>query len=199
MNPYNHTPLTEQQLQSDCLCFLSIDQTPVKSSRLFMGHIHDVNTQRLTAHFKVPDDRYKKVRVNEALVCSYLEDKSGNNVFFHGEMPGDFIDTKVDLSVFSSFDEAYHRLMYDLTLLNCQSIDLITEPNDGVKNIYVSGGFARNEIFVRLLANFYPHKNIYTSEIDNSSALGAALVVWDTVSDKDSPPIDLGLKQWNSF
>lgn len=197
MNPFNHSPLTADQLKKDCLSFLSIDQQAVKSSRLFMGHIHDVNVKQLTDHFKVPGDQYKKVKTNDLLVKKHLMSK--DRVYFKGGVPANYIDETVDLTQFVDFDEAYHRFMYDLTLVNASSIDLVSTPEDGVKQIYVSGGFARNEIFVRLLASFYPDKKVFTSEVDNSSALGAALVVWDAMMDGDVPNIDLGLKRWHQF
>ncbi len=199
MNPFNHTPLTAGQLEKDCLSFLSIDQKPVKSSRLFMGHIHDVNVKRLTNFFKVNEYSYKKVKTNDDLLKSYLSESSKEKVFFKDGMPGDYIDNVVDLSSFKDFSEAYHRFMYDLTLLNAESMNLISDSNDGVKSIFVSGGFARNEIFVRLLASLYTDKKVYTSEVDNSSALGAALVVWDALSSEELPQIDLGLKEWKSY
>ena len=199
MNPYNHTPLTAHQLKSDCLSYLSIDQKPVKSSRLFMGHIHDVNVKRIAEYFEVKEDSYKRIVCDELLIGNYLKGEDDDKQFFKEGVPEDYIDRKIDLSKFSDFSEAYHRLMYDLTELNKQSIDLVSEDDDGVENIYVSGGFARNEIFVRLLGNFYPDKNIYTSEVDNSSALGAALVVHSSDTSDESPKIDLGLKAWEAF
>lgn len=198
MNPFNHTPLTPEQLKKDCLSFLSIDQKPVKSSRLFMGHIHDVNTQRLTDYFKVSADSYKKLITDDILIIGYLA-KGKNRLFFQNDMPENYIEESVNLSQFKDFAEAYHRLMYDLSLLNAESIDLILTDNSNVKKIYISGGFARNEIFVRLMSNFYPNLEISTSEIDNSSALGAALVISDTLVDTDYPTINLGLKKWDSF
>lgn len=198
MNPFNHTPLTAQQLQSDCLSFLSIDKNPVKSSRLFMGHIHDVNTERLTEYFKVEKDRFKKIGANEELMKTYLSNRS-EMLFFKDQLPDNYIDNSVDLSQFANFDEAYQRLMFDLTLLNKQAMDLVFDAKDGVENIYISGGFARNVFFVRLMANFYPDKKIYTSEVDNSSALGAALVLWNAFADEKNPNIDLGLVEWKAF
>jgi len=50
-----------------------------------------------------------------------------------------------------------------------------------------------------LLASFYPEKQVYTSLIANSSALGAALVMRDNFSTIKSPEFELGLKQWKSF
>ena len=195
MNPFNHTPLTPHQLENDCLAYMSIDQTPVKSSRLFMGHIHDVNVKHLAGFFNVPEDQYKEVKADENMLSGYL---SGGKelVFFKDGMPASFMDEKIDLTQFPTFDEAYHRLMCDLTILNSRSMDLISDDQDGVTSIYVSGGFARNEIFVRLLASYYPEKRVFTSEVDNASALGAALVVWDALDQDKDPEIDLGLVEW---
>lgn len=199
MNPFNHTPLTAQQLKDDCLCYMSIEQSPVKSSRLFMGHIHDVNSQRMTDFFNVPEDEFKRVKTDKAYLLNLLKDTAANRQFFVGEMPADYIDLSVDLSQFKDYAEAYHQFMFDLTLLDARSIDMVSTPEDGVENFFVSGGFARNEMFVRLLANLYPDKCIYTSEVDNSSAMGAALVVWDKMSGTSLPDIDLGLKAWKGF
>lgn len=199
MNPFNHTPLTENELLNDCLCYMSIHQKPVKSSRLFMGHIHDVNTNRLVKYYKVSPDQYKKVKTNEGYIKNILKAGESSKVFFAKGMPNDYIDMSVDLSQFASFDEAYHQFMFDLTDECAKSIRLVSSKGDNVKNFFVSGGFARNEIFVRLLGNFFPGKTVYTSEVDNSSALGAALVIWDKLESGKNPHIDLKLDKWISF
>ena len=41
MNPFNTEILTAEQLDHDCLCYMSITRKPVKSSRLFLGNIHE--------------------------------------------------------------------------------------------------------------------------------------------------------------
>lgn len=194
MNPFNHAPLTAEELKRDCLCYMSVSQKPVKSSRLFMGHIHDVNVKRLTDHFAVAPNAYKKVKVDEAALRQMLSGGENGRLFFAQGIPTGFIDNTADLSQFASFDAAYHRLMYDLTLECESSINLVSTPD--VKKLFVSGGFARNEIFVRLLANFYPDKQVFTSEVDNSSALGAALVILDKAMPNAHPHIDLGLTEW---
>jgi sugar (pentulose or hexulose) kinase len=199
MNPFNHSALTADELKQDCLCYMSVNQKPVKSSRLFMGHIHDVNVQRLVDHFKVAPSAYKKVLVDETAMRNMLAKKDAEKVFFANGIPSDYIDNDVDLSQFTSFDAAYHRLMYDLTLVCAASINLVSTSNDGVKKLFVSGGFARNEIFVRLLANLYPDKQVFTSEVDNSSALGAALVILPKAMPWAAPNIDLGLAEWKGF
>jgi hypothetical protein len=163
-----------------------------------MGHIHDVNTQRLSKFFKVPADGFKKVKLNVTTLNEFLRNKHYENKFFGNGLPQGYIDESVDLSRFSSFSEAYHRLIFDLTLLNYKSINLILSENDEIKNLYISGGFSRNEIFVRLLATMFPFLRVFTSEVDNSSALGAALVIYGSFKNGKEPEIDLGLKEYES-
>jgi sugar (pentulose or hexulose) kinase len=61
----------------------------------------------------------------------------------------------------------------------------------------VSGGFSRNNLFVNMLANIFSNKIVFTSKIDNASALGAALMV--ASQSGDNPQIDLGLKKYFPF
>lgn len=196
MNPYNEEPLTAEQLKADCLCFLSVSQKPVKSSRLFMGHIHEVNSKVLTDYFRLPFDAFKLVKADGEMVKRMLNQPM---VFFKNGVPENYVDATVDPSQFKNYNEAYHRLMVDLSLVLKKTIDFVVAKNDITKSVYISGGFARNEIFVRLMAEFYPEKEVFTSEIDNSSALGAAFVIYQQLGFNDSIEMDLGLTKWNKF
>ncbi|NWJ50145.1 MAG: carbohydrate kinase [Bacteroidetes bacterium] len=195
MNPFNDEPLTNDQLIKDTLCYLSADQKQVKSSRLFLGHIHEVNALRLSNHFNVSEDSYKSVKINESLLQQFTKKNQDLPVFFKHGVPDDYVDLTVDLSRFSSYDEAYHQLMIDLVNLSCQAIQLIQTESDDTAALYISGGFAKNEIYVRLIASRFPDKKVYTSEISNSTALGAALVVGKSVFEGKLPEIDLGLSE----
>ncbi len=191
MNPYNYEPLTKEELKNGCLSYMSISGKPVKSSMLFMGHIHDVNLQRLNEYFKTADDSYKLVSPNTEIAVMIAEK---GRKFFENGIPENHIDHEVDPGDFSSYEEAYHQLVMDLTLLNKQYIDMVIPENDNIKEIYISGGFARNEIYTRYLATLYPEKNIYTSEVDNATALGAAMVVYDAIGNRQNLKPDLGLQ-----
>ena len=199
MNPFNHQPLTPHELENDCLCYLSVGEKPVKSSRFFMGHIHDVNVSRLTGYFGVDSSAYKSVPVDSGLLKAFGDENRADTIFFKEGVPAEYVDDLVDLNQFNNFEDAYHRLIFDLTRLNVASIKLIMEKNDGVQNIFISGGFARNEIFVRLMAAFFPDKKIYTSQVDNASALGAALVINNALSVKELNAVNLNLKRWETF
>ena len=193
MNPFNTEPLTMEQLRKDCLCYMSVNQQQVKSSRLFLGHIHDVNVERLNAHFGVDANLYKKVKPDSSIVSRLLA-KPADRVFFKNAIPADYIDATVDLGKFSTFEEAYHQLVHDVVSLAMESLDLIIPANDKTKVVYVSGGFARSELFVRFLATRLPGKKVYTSEVDNATALGAAMVVWESAFGGKMPQMDLSLK-----
>jgi hypothetical protein len=194
MNPFNSEPLTADQLRKDSLCYMSIRQQQVKSSRLFLGHIHDVNSAHLARSFGVDPGHYKKVKADRRLIASFMNKNSGR-VFFSKGVPDDYIDSEADMSTFRSFDEAYHRLMYDLVDVAMESLNLIIPDGDKTEAVYISGGFARNEIFVILFAARLPKKTVYTSEIDNATALGAAMVIREKAFAGKMPVVDLGLKE----
>jgi len=193
MNPYNEEPLTDSQLEQDCLCFLTPDKQQVKSSRLFMGHFHEVWTDKLAKHFDVETDAFKTVEKDLELMTT-LFDRFGNDpVYFQGgkESFKEGLKT-VDLNSFSSYKEAYTKLVIDLTQLCVTSINLVISEKDDTKILYVSGGFARNDIFIDLLKQNFPEKTVLVSEIDNSSALGAAMVISHTI-DNSTQETDLGI------
>ena len=194
MNPFNPEPLTADQLKKDCLAYMSIQQKPVKSARLFLGHIHDVNVKRLNKLFGVDESAYKQVDLKEDTFRSLNRKSNGNGMFFQNGVPIDYLDKSVEKTSFRSFDEAYHQLIMDLVDLTKESIDLIVKKNDNTKNMYISGGFSKNPLFLKLMASSFPDKKVYTSEVANATSLGAALVLWKAIDQDFSPSIDLGLK-----
>jgi len=194
MNPFNSDPLTADELKKDCLSYMSIRQKPVKSSRLFLGRIHDVNVEHLNKLFRVDGSAYKTISLNEAMIRALIRKSKGRRVFFCEGIPEDCIDLSIGKERFSSFEEAYYQLVIDLVDLTKESIDLIIAQEDNTKSIYISGGFSKNPIFLKLIASQFPEKRVYTSEVANATSLGAALVLWKGIDSRFNPAIDLGLK-----
>jgi sugar (pentulose or hexulose) kinase len=192
MNPFNEEPLTDDQLKRDCLAYMSIQKKPVKSSRLFMGRIHDVNMEHLNRLYGASASAYKEVQLDQELLAGLLE-KDAGRVFFAGGVPEDYLDTSIAKERFASFGEAYHRLMIDLAGLTADSIRLIIPGNDRTRRMYVSGGFSKNPIFLHLLASHFPEKEVVRSEVANATSLGAALITWKGIDPGYSPEIDLGI------
>ena len=82
MNPFNSDPLTANELNNGCLAYLGTQRQPVKSSMLFMGHIHDVNNKRLIRHFGMNELQSRNVKFQEALIKEFLTNNGGKPVFF---------------------------------------------------------------------------------------------------------------------
>ena len=199
MNPFNHSPLTAEELKQDCLCYMSVSMKPVKSSRVFLGHIHDINVRNLAEYFKVDNDCYKTVKSDKDLVNKLIRENRGTSFFFPSGIPESYLNEQIDLDRFASFDEAYHQLMVDLTEIIVTSIGLIVPEDDNTRNIYITGGFARNEIFTGLLAGAFKEKKVFTSEVDNATSLGAAMVVAGELGTGPELSLDLGLQPVSHF
>jgi len=188
MNPYNTEKLTANQLDKDCLCYLSITSQPVKSSRLFLGYLHETAVNKIINHFRKQDDYYKTVKANKQLSNSLKDKYKEKKIFFQdGTYPPELKD-KIDMYEFISFEESYHQLMNELCDFTIDAINLVLAENDDTENIYITGGFSKNQLFHYLITKAYPSKQVYTSEIANATALGAALVISDS---KPSPNLGL--------
>jgi sugar (pentulose or hexulose) kinase len=191
MNPFNSEKLTVEQLDRDCLCYMSVTRQPVKSSRIFLGNMHERGVKMLNEHFRTTDGFFRNVKFDQDFLEMLSKRYSGDRRAFFESGPGarEFRD-RIDLFDFKSFDEAYHQFMRELTELAIESIRLIIPSKDDTENIFITGGFAKNRIFLKLMARAFPDKKVYTSVINNATALGAALVIMESVA---TVPGDLNL------
>lgn len=198
MNPFNPEKLTTMQLDNDCLCYMSVTMQPVKSSRLFLGNMHDNGVSMLSDHFRTSDDYYKGVKYDIDLIrmlkARYRGDK---RIFFSAAHGSREFREKIDLFEFMTFEEGYHQLMIELSEMTVDSIGLILAEKDETENIYITGGFARNSIFLKLISQAFPSKKVYTSVIKNATALGAALVIFQSLG-YALPELNLGLTEISS-
>ncbi len=190
MNPFNNEILTTDQLDSDCLCYLSINRQPVKSSRFWLGHLHETAAKQISDHFGKPADYFKKVKLDREYLTGIRERFGEKKIFFKPYSYLRELNDSIDMYEFTSYEMAYNKLMLELTDLTIESIKLILPANDETSNIYITGGFSGNALFVNLIRQAFPDKKIWTSEIGNASALGAALVISGIV-----PAINLGLAE----
>lgn len=198
MNPFNPEKLTTIQLDNDCLCYMSVSMQPVKSSRLFLGNMHDNGVRILSDHFRTSGNYYKDLKYDNDLIQMLKGKYSGDRkVFFSSESGSREFRDKIDLFEFRTFEEGYHQLMIELSELTIASVELILAENDATENIYITGGFSRNNIFLRLMAQAFPSKRVFTSEVKNGTALGAALVILQALG-YPLPELNLGLTEISS-
>ena len=187
MNPFSVEPLTFEELKRDCLNYMNIYGKPVKASRFMLGGEYSHQLKKLGDYFgknpEKPDCDFDPVMIQK------LADEMNSKrklTLEKGNMSGPFPandDHVWDLSRFSSYKEAVHQCLLDLAAIQVESIKLAVG-NSNIKQIIVTGGFAKNYFFCRLLATMLPQKKIYTAVLREASALGAALLMEDQKNSK---------------
>jgi len=182
LNPFNHTPLTKEELESDCLCYMHYQGTPVKASRLFAGYEHEQQVKRLSEHFGQPSSRYRNLAYNRSIV-SKLREETQNPKPIGGKVSA---FAQRNLSDFQSYEEAYHRLIMDLVDLQLLATQLVIK-GSSVKRIFVDGGFSKNAIYMNLLADAFPEMEVFAASMAQATAVGAALAIHTRWNGKPLP------------
>jgi sugar (pentulose or hexulose) kinase len=193
MNPFNSETLTAEQLSKDCLCYMSITKQPVKSSRLFLGHMHDSAIKKMSAYFKIHEDSFSLIKPDLRLLNKLRIKFENDKIFFGQAGQSRELKEDADLFAFDNFIEGYHQLMIELSDLAIDSINLVLPENDDTQNIYITGGFSKNLLFLKMIASSFPDKKVFTSEVSNATALGTASIILSSLEQEKSPVPDLGL------
>lgn len=179
LNPFNDTRLTSSELKMDALCYLAYDGRPVKASRLFAGHIHETAVKKMAEHFHVAADNYKSIAFDHSWLGS-----AGKKPFIAG-----------DLSAFHSYSDAYHSLIQSIIDQQRTSSLLVI---GNVKRIFVDGGFAGNPVYMHLLADSFPHHEVYAASVSQATAVGAALVMHHRWNEHALPGDLVSLKYYSA-
>ncbi len=182
LNPFNHAELTSQELNQDCLCFLSYDGKPVKASRLFAGYEHEQQAKILSAHYNKLLDYFTSVVCDVGLLHRLKANRKVAQKMNDKAMVGQSVFSERKLANFSSYEEAYHQLLVDIMDQQVKSSNLVLK-GTVVKKIFVDGGFSKNPIYMYLLADGFPSMEVFAASVAQASALGAALAMhshWNT-------------------
>ena len=175
INPFNEGMLTLNDIEDDSLFNMRIDGSPIKVSRLFLGHEYKLQVKALSDHFNVSHGSHKQMKYDQETFFEINKD------FIHmfnwstlssEDMPN---ETKIP---YDKFEHAYHQLMLELVLLQEKSIRAAIGDSK-IKQLYIDGGFSDNEVYIQLLSLFFGNMNISTTDSSLGSALGAAVVISD--------------------
>lgn len=178
MNLFNDRELTKSELEDDCLNFLGIKGHSIKASRLFLGQELKEQALALESHFQKNKGDYKSIPFDPSFVPHTASNKKLLYNYHHLK-PSRFgfsAATASQYEQFDNFNQAYHQLIYELTEIQIASLKLAIGASK-IKDIYIDGGFADNELFIQMLCAKLPDYNIYSSSFALGSALGAALLV----------------------
>lgn len=182
LNPYNQNPLTEKELQQDCLFYISYEGKPVKASRLFAGYEHEEQTKKLAKHYNTDADHYRTIDYNADIMTTIRQNKQTVSREEESVMLKKSRFGLRDLTAIPTFEEAYHQLIADLITQQIASTRLVLKDTP-VKKIFVDGGFSKNSIYMRLLADAFTDVEVYASSVSLATAMGAALAIhnhWNT-------------------
>lgn len=165
LNPFNSSPLTEEQLEQDCLSFISFEGHQVKASRLFAGQMHEDAAKAIASHFNVKSDFFKTLQPNESKLKKSFDSS--------------------DLSNFETPEEAYVSFMDDLVKSQIHALKLVLTPE--IRQIFIDGGFSKNPFFLKGLKEAFPKMDFYAAELAQASALGAALAIHEKWNNNPLP------------
>ena len=189
LNPFNHSELTADELEADCLCYFSYGGSAVKASRLFAGYDHEQQVKRLASYYHVSPGYINTIPYQAAL-CNRLQ-KTGKKPAHESQSA--FLKSSVfaqrNLPDFESCDKAYHQLVFDIVTQQAASTKLVMQDTP-VKALFVDGGFSKNDVFMNMLATAFPTLEVYAARVAQASAIGAAIAL-QMNRDKPFLPKDL--------
>ncbi len=184
MNPFNNTPLTDFELENDCLCYMSYQGKPVKAARLFAGYDHEQQTQNMAKYFNLPSDFYKNIAFDPKTI-DILRGRNREIIrgFTSATIRTASLFEQRDLNDLETVEIAYHQLILDLMAQQVASTRLVLNDQTPVKRIFVDGGFSKNSIYMNLLARQFPDIQVFAASVAQATAIGAALAIhkhWNT-------------------
>jgi sugar (pentulose or hexulose) kinase len=150
LNPFSTEPLTPEDLQQDCLCYLTLAGRPVRAARYFGGYEHDRFAQEIAETYGVSAGFYRS---------DPLSPEAG-----------------VTQSRWQAAWTAYETAMQALMEKQVHAVRLAMG-RSAVQFLFVDGGFSKNHLYMRLLAAAFPDIRVRAAEIAQATATGAALTV----------------------
>jgi sugar (pentulose or hexulose) kinase len=155
LNPFNDSPLSQGELEQDCLSYLTYQGRPVKASRLDAGFRHDAAVKELSARHGRPEAFFQHIGWDPALVADI---RTGHPT----DSP-------------PSPEAEYYAFMHGLLQEQARKIRLVA--SEAPRHLYVDGGFSRNSVFMGMLRQEFPEWTVCAAEVGQSTALGAAIVL----------------------
>lgn len=181
LNPFPVGELTFEELQNDCLNFLSIQGETVKASRFFLGYELDHQLEKLNLIFDKSAKYYKEIEADETYLAGLF--LASTRAEFYPEtiqrtplVSEIFPENNWKPESYPDFDTAYHQVIWGLAKMQVASLRLALGQSD-IKKVYIDGGFVHNQVFIRILRELLPGFELQFSDFPLGSAYGAALML----------------------
>lgn len=197
LNPFNRSPLTKEELENDCLCYITYEAKPVKASRLFAGNEHEQQVKRISDHFNKSTAQYRMMEFNQEIIAKLQKKNISENPNCKRSLKVSFFAER-NLDDFKNDEEAYHQLMLDIVAQQYLSTQLVLKGTN-VKRIFVDGGFSKNSIYMNLLASAFPDMEVFAASMPQATAMGTALAIHDSWNQKPFPNDMIELKYFSKI
>ncbi|MFH4966998.1 FGGY family carbohydrate kinase [Gaetbulibacter sp. M240] len=175
LNPFTKFSLSDNSESSDFINYMRINGKPVKAARLFLGNEYKIQVKKLNERYGMPEDYHRSVKFDYDTYFEIIQDFA--HMFKWESIEDSQMPAQTKLP-YDKFEHAYHQLMTELVLLQIESIKKVIG-NDGIKRLYVDGGFSDNDLYIKLLSHYFRDKKLRTTEASLGSALGAVLCISD--------------------
>jgi sugar (pentulose or hexulose) kinase len=195
LNPFNQTPLTEDELKNDCLNYLQYKGGLVKASRLFSGYEYEQQIKRIAAHFNQDAITYRHINYDAAIAAKLQAQTTLQTKTQEGQLQKSVFEQR-NLADFSNDTEAYHQLMIDIVQQQIISTGYVLQ-GCKVQRIFVDGGFSKNTVFMHLLAFAFPNLEVYAASMAQATAVGTALAIHQAWNTKALPHDLIELKYYS--
>lgn len=174
-NPFSSVHLSKEELGKDCLLFLQPDGKPVKAARLFLGNAYQKQLEEIVEFFQYDVDHFEEESIKDNLLEKFSASDPIHFSFPSLKLANNAKEAS-DLGKFKSFEEAYYRMVWELSSYQIIKINLASE---GIKfkKIFLEGGFSKNQLFIACLKKQLPSVEIIISGYSSGASLGAAMQV----------------------
>lgn len=175
MNPFSKRNLTKEDIANGYLQYLSPNGKPVLANRVLLGKEHEYQLNVLCQYFGVDADLFNGIEFDRNIWNKLKTDPCD---CFEWKHIGEAKRASESLENYS-YEEAYHQLVLELVQVAEKQLTALidTEP---INRVYIDGGFAQNQVFVKGLADSLSDMELYVSDEKSGAARGAAMLIYES-------------------
>ncbi|MFZ1790609.1 MAG: FGGY family carbohydrate kinase, partial [Saprospiraceae bacterium] len=154
LNPFDQSEITQNHINQELIYYLQPDGKKVRASRLYYGKIYE----DAVANLQISDQEIAEIP--KEVVANYLA----------------FPEQSKKILNFTSKQKEYTDLVFEMAKAHFHSLQL-AKGESHIEEVYVDGGFAKNDLFLRFLATMLFPIRVFKAENPMGSALGAAIMM----------------------
>ncbi|MBK8634883.1 MAG: hypothetical protein IPN72_15470 [Saprospiraceae bacterium] len=154
LNPFDQSEITQNHINQELIYYIQPDGKKVRASRLYYGKIYE----DAVANLQISDQEIAEIPIE--VVANYLA----------------FPEQSKKILNLTSKQKEYTDLVFEMAKAHFHSLQL-AKGESHIEEVYVDGGFAKNDLFLRFLANMLFPIQVFKAENPMGSALGAAIMM----------------------